>query len=141
MRDFSGSHEDQPAAPDQPREKRRLLALLWLVPWLLLKSHGLIALGAALLGLFVYLAASDGGLMKHRELEAETKRLEAEIENLQDENMLLRQRLERLRTDPAYVEDEARKKLGLIRPGETVYRLSEEPDLMDDRPAEMPPLP
>jgi len=37
--------------------------------------------------------------------------------------------LERFKKDPDYVEDEARKKLGVIRPGEQIYRLEEEPDL------------
>jgi len=51
---------------------------------------------------------------------------------LRDENQLLRRKIEHLLNDPGYVEDEARRKLGLIRPGETVYRLSEEPDLTAD---------
>ncbi len=105
---------------------------IWGWPGRAWRRYGLFLSGAAILGGLIYLASSADGFIKRGELEREKLKLEAEIETLQDENRILRQKLERLKSDPAYVEDEARKKLGLVRPGETVYRLSEEPDLSDD---------
>jgi cell division protein FtsB len=95
---------------------------------------GLAALALVVLGGLVYLTVSADGFIRRAELEREKKKLEDEIAVLRDENQLLKQRMERLLHDPGYVEDEARRKLGLIREGETVYRLSEEPDLTEDIP-------
>jgi cell division protein FtsB len=88
------------------------------------------------LGGLTYLTVSADGFIRRTELEREKKKLEAEIAVLRDENQLLRQKIEYLRHDPGYVEDEARRKLGLIQPGEIVYRLSEEPDLAEENPNE-----
>ncbi|MDL2226851.1 septum formation initiator family protein [Deltaproteobacteria bacterium OttesenSCG-928-M10] len=96
-----------------------------------------VLVSAALAGGINMLVTADG-FVKQSELEQKKRQLEAEIEELKDENRVLRQTLERYQNDPAFVEDEVRKKLGLIRPGETVYRLSEEPDLTEEnrnRPA------
>ena len=91
----------------------------------------LASLGLSLLAGLAYLTVSADGFIRRSELEREKNRLEAEIAVLRDENQALRQKIEHLHHDPGYVEDEARRKLGLIRPGETVYRLSEEPDLAE----------
>lgn len=104
------------------------------------RRFGLMLIGVAALGALIYLVISADGFARNSELKKEKAKLEAEIEALEDENRLLRQRLERLQTDPAYVEDEARKKLRLIRPGETVYRLAEEPDVSDQNPPREPPV-
>jgi cell division protein FtsB len=94
----------------------------------------LAALILAVLGGVAYLTVSADGFIRRSELEREKNRLEAEIAVLRDDNQLLRQKKERLLSDHGYVEDEARRKLRLIRPGETVYRLSEEPDLTEEGP-------
>jgi len=94
----------------------------------------LASLGLSLLAGLAYLTLSADGFIRRSELEREKSKLEAEIAALRDENQVLRQKIEHLLHDPGYVEDEARRKLGLIRPGETVYRLSEEPDLTEERP-------
>ena len=89
-------------------------------------------LALAVLGGLAYLTVSADGFIRRAELEREKKKLEDDITFQRDENQLLRQKIERLHHDPGYVEDEARRKLGLIREGETVYRLSEEPDLTEE---------
>ena len=100
----------------------------------LFSRAALAAAAAAVLGGLTYLTVSADGFLRRVELEREKSRLEAENEALREENQLLRKKIDHLRHDPGYVEDEARKKLGLIRPGETVYRLSEEPDLTEASP-------
>ncbi|MDR2935388.1 MAG: septum formation initiator family protein [Candidatus Adiutrix sp.] len=91
----------------------------------------LTALVLTVLGGLAYLTVSADGFIRRAELAREKSKLEAENAALRDENQLLRRKIERLLNDPGFVEDEARRKLGLIRPGETVYRLSEEPDLTE----------
>ncbi len=123
--------QSAPLPPERERGRRSFWGLLLAAPRRLVSRFGLLVLlAAAVMGL-LYLASQGKGFVKQTELEEEKARLESEIETLQDENRLLRERLARLSEDPAFVEDEARKKLGLIRSGETVYRLSEEPDLAD----------
>jgi cell division protein FtsB len=51
---------------------------------------------------------------------------------LEEENRLLLARLERLNTDLAFLESQARKKLRLVRQDEIIYRLAEEPDLTEE---------
>lgn len=103
-------------------------------------SRGLLnqfLLGITLLlvvGIGLYLIFSTDMVFRSSLLEQHKIELEVEIDALIEENHVLRQKLERLKTDPDYVEDQARKKLGLIRPGEIIYRLSEEPDLGPSSP-------
>ena len=110
------------------------LGFLLSLPRLLASRYGLAALGVAILGGLIYLTASADGFVRSSELEKELIRLKAEIAELEDANRLLHQKLDSRHSDMGYIEDEARKKLGLIRPGEIIYRLAEEPDLADDRP-------
>ncbi|MDR3038483.1 MAG: septum formation initiator family protein [Candidatus Adiutrix sp.] len=107
----------------------------------LFSRAALAVLALAVLGGLVGLTVSADGFIRRGELEREKLKLEAENEALRDENQLLRQKKDHLCHDPGYVEDEARKKLGLIRPGETVYRLSEEPDLSEENPGVPPARP
>ncbi len=84
----------------------------------------------SLLVLFgLILLYSDHGLIHLKELRFEKERLKLANEELIEKNRRLLRQIERLKTDPRYIEDEARKKLGLIRPDEKIYRLDEEPDL------------
>jgi cell division protein FtsB len=94
----------------------------------------LAVLTLAVLGGLAYLTVSADGFIRRAEWEREKDKLENEIAVLRDENQVLRRKIEHLRQDPGYVEDEARRKLGLIRPGETIYRLSEESDLAAEDP-------
>lgn len=139
MKDFL-DHHNQPSDAAESQEKQPLLAGLFGRLRFFGGRFGLMAVGVIALCALIYLVMSADGFVRNSELKKEKEKLEMEIEVLEDENRLLRQRLERLQTDPGYVEDEARKKLRLIRPGETIYRLSEEPDVSDQRPPMEPPV-
>ncbi|MEW5722877.1 MAG: septum formation initiator family protein [Thermodesulfobacteriota bacterium] len=91
---------------------------------------------AALAAVFsLVLVYSDQGLVRLHKLRAEEVKIKRVNQELQEENRRLLDRIERVKSDPSYIEDEARKKLGLIRPDETIYRLREEPDCQDLVPA------
>ena len=81
---------------------------------------------AAVLGLV--LVYSDRGLMRLYELRDDKQKAETANDEIKETNRRLMARVERIKTDRLYIEDEARKKLGLIRPDETIYRLREEPE-------------
>jgi cell division protein FtsB len=84
-----------------------------------------------------YLYLSEAGVMRSKGLVEKKRVLEAENLRLEEENRQLSARLDRIRADPGYLEDEARKKLGLVRPDEIIFRLAEEPELSDEEVREM----
>lgn len=63
----------------------------------------------------------------HLEAGSEHRRLEREIDQLRRDNRRMRSEARRLREDPAAIEAIARRELGLIRPGEVVFLLTDEP--------------
>ena len=66
-------------------------------------------------------------LKLHMDAGSEHRRLEHEIDRLRRENRNMRSEARRLREDPATIEAIARRELGLIRPGEIVFLLTDEP--------------
>ena len=56
-------------------------------------------------------------------LGEEIKKLNSEIEDLKVRNRKLEEEFRRIKEDPSYFEELARKKLGMIKPGETKYKL------------------
>lgn len=59
-------------------------------------------------------------------LKKDDKRLRLRIEAEERKNVQLRKEEQSLRTDPEYVEKVAREKLGLIKPGEVIYKFDED---------------
>jgi cell division protein FtsB len=87
---------------------------------------------AAMVACFTLLLIyGDSGVWRLTELKAEKQRLVEENQDLAEKNRRLLVRINRLKSDPRCIEDEARKKLGLILPNETIYRLDEEMDEFD----------
>lgn len=66
-------------------------------------------------------------LKVHRETTREHERLEREIIELRRDNRRMRSQARRLREDPAAIEAIARGELGLIRRGEILFLLADEP--------------
>jgi len=56
-------------------------------------------------------------------LKKDVETLEREVGVLRANAARLTVEVDRLRTDPEYVEQIAREKLGLVKPGERVYKL------------------
>lgn len=84
---------------------------------------------ALLLLAFVALQAklwwAEGGLGEARALELRVSDQRAENARLQQRNDALSAEVEDLKSGEAAVEDRARSELGMIRPGETFYRVVE----------------
>ncbi|MBI2218248.1 MAG: septum formation initiator family protein [Candidatus Rokubacteria bacterium] len=73
------------------------------------------------------LAVGGSGMMRVREMQRELEALEHDIVRLRAETRRLNQTVEKLRHDPAYIEQLARETLGLVRPGETVLKFPSRP--------------
>ena len=84
-----------------------------------------------LLGIFVVLLIFLPGYSKLQELKAKNSSLLTRIEGLNKENIKLSREIERLESDPFYIEKKARDKMGIARKGEIKYKVidgSEEPN-------------
>jgi len=58
-----------------------------------------------------------------QELKERGKKLDALIENMKAENILLKQQIRFLKNEPAYQEKVLRDKMGLVRKGEILLRM------------------
>ena len=68
------------------------------------------------------LAIGGNGLLKVRQMQRELDVLEKEIVQLRARTVDLTRTVDRLRNDPAYIEQRAREDLGWVRDGETVLK-------------------
>ena len=105
-------------AAERPRSKRRFRSALDLRNrrrrW-----FGY-ALFAASLVLMVNAVVGDNGYLATLRASREYHRLMEALEAVRADNARLQQESDRLRSDPAALEEAARRDLGLIRPGETL---------------------
>jgi len=83
----------------------------------------LTASALALAGLLVHEIAGENGYLVRRERRRQIQALEEEIEKLQQDNLRLTDRIQALRNDPQAIEELARERLRMARPGEFVVTL------------------
>ncbi len=84
-----------------------------------------LALAFLVLGAVGHLALSTEGLPRTVRLRDEADRLRAANAALRDENRRLGRELAALADDPRELERAAREELGLVKPGEVVFRLED----------------
>ena len=78
-----------------------------------------IVVGLLILFAFLYLP----GLSRYQELRQEEERLSKELVDLNQKIQKLNEEKELLKKDQVYLEKVIREELGLVRPGEMVYKL------------------
>ena len=83
----------------------------------------------------------NGGQREVAQLEAQVTRQARDNAGLQQRNDALAAEVEDLKSGEAAVEERARNELGMIKPGETFYRVIEaqEPQAVDVQPLEPSP--
>ena len=94
------------------------------------ENSGLVRWGlwATALLLGVYLLAiifGDHGLTGMKAMREELKQIRQENARLEKENMDLYRTINRLKNDPAYIEQVAREELNMVRPDEIVFRFDD----------------
>jgi cell division protein FtsB len=98
-----------------------------------------LALLALLAALQAKLWLGSGGLPDARGLQQTVKQQRAENARLQQRNDALSAEVEDLKSGEAAVEERARSELGMVKPGETFYRVVEpHTALSSDRPMAAP---
>ena len=128
---------DEPAAapgdPARPRRRRRLESVedarstrRSLVRWGLSFVLGVLVV-SSLVG--------ENGYLATLRARKDERALAASVARLRLENRRLQHEADRLEHDPAALEEEARRQLGLIRPGETLVILHDSGSAADQAPA------
>lgn len=79
--------------------------------------------------LWIYALLSPHGLPEWLKMEIIHRCLQEEIRGLQREVEALKEEVYRLKTDPLYLEYVARSELGMIKKGEILFLVPEEPSL------------
>ncbi len=73
-----------------------------------------------------YILFGNRGVLQRVNLEIEKQNMIEQVEEAEKETELLNKQLERVSNDDAFIEKIARERHGMIRTGETVYRIAEE---------------
>jgi cell division protein FtsB len=83
---------------------------------------------AATIGIFVlalwlgaHVIFAANGMMVYQQKRSEYRRLQTEINDLQQENERYTDQIKSLKSDPNAIEKEAREQLRYARPGEVIY--------------------
>lgn len=85
-----------------------------------------LALAVAVFSGWAYLfVAGDAGLLELRQRREQLADLESRVADLRAENDSLRKVLWSLEHDPAFLERVAREELGMVKPGEHLYRVDD----------------
>lgn len=105
----------------------------------------LIIVGSLAALLLIVLFYSDRGIIHLNKLKEERDNLEITNREILEENRKLLLKIDRIKKDPKYIEDEARKKLGLVRPDELIIQLKETDELIiqlkETKDSEIKPAP
>jgi cell division protein FtsB len=129
--------EDKVNAKARATDKKRASLRSWALGWTqrLWRPAGTGV--AVILALLVtwHVIYGNHGLSVWHEKRAEDRALKQEIKALQQENAQMREKIERLNSDPDAIEREAREKLHYAKPGEVIVTL---PDQSQVQP-QMPP--
>jgi len=115
------------AAPDEPLRLRaaNLVQRVWRPV-----GTGVAVILALLLTWHVIHGKHGLSVWQHE--RAQDKQLQQQIDQLQQENAAMRDRIDHLKSDPDAIEREAREKLHYAKPGEVIYTL---PDTPQSQPA------
>lgn len=87
---------------------------------------GKILMGALIvvsIGLIVTAVVAKHGLLTYLEMNERRKSMQADLSNIQKENEQLKKEIGALKSDPDTIEKIAREELGMVKPGEVLYRI------------------
>jgi cell division protein FtsB len=109
----------------KPEEPLRVRAALWLQRIWRPVGTGIAVILALLLTWHVIHGKHGLSVWQHE--RAQDKQLQQQIDQLQQENAAMKDRIDHLKSDPDAIEREAREKLHYAKPGEVIYTLPDNP--------------
>ena len=87
----------------------------------------------AIMAVFIMvLVLNDFGLITYFKLKNKHKVLDEELQRLLVQQNDLRLEINKLQTDQDYIEQIAREKFMMVKPGERVYRVKEEKEIIEN---------
>ena len=114
-----------PAAERRPRVRQRLRTPLEAQQWR--RKMTAYALYAVAFVLIVNALIGDSGYLATLSGKGEQERVTREVALLRLKNQALQEKIERLKHDPAAVEQAAREKLNVLRPDEVMVVVKDHP--------------
>jgi cell division protein FtsB len=87
------------------------------------RQYGRVLLGLIVLVLVVHDIFGTHGFLAMRRTQSEIKKVQADLDQLNKENLQLEQEVRELKTDPHKIEKIARDELGLAKPGEVIIKI------------------
>ncbi|MFH0725073.1 MAG: septum formation initiator family protein [Pseudomonadota bacterium] len=88
----------------------------------------MVAAVAGIFSLSLLIVYGNNGLMDLVRLREEKGQLVEKNEAIRQENVSLYREIDRMNHDPDYIEEVARKELGVIGPGEVIIRMKDDRD-------------
>src|SRR5207253_5139512 len=101
----------------------------------LLRQYGPALLGLLVLVPVVHDIFGTHGYLAMRRSQQEIKKVNADLDQLNKENLQLEQEVRELKTDAHKIENIARDELGLVRPGEVIIKIPRSQQLPQDSTA------
>jgi cell division protein FtsB len=98
----------------------------------ILRQYGGVLLGLLVLALVVHDIFGTHGYLAMRRTQQEIKKVQADLEQLNKENLQLEEEVRDLKTDPRIIERIAREELNLARPGEVIIKIPQSQRLPQD---------
>jgi cell division protein FtsB len=98
----------------------------------MLRQYGRALLGLLVLVLVVHDIFGTHGYLAMRRTQREIQKVNANLGQLNEENLRLEQEVKELKTDPHKIEKIARDELGLARPGEVIIKIPQSQQLPQD---------
>ncbi len=92
------------------------------------KRWAAFVIGGMILIALLFTLFGEMGIISTLNLYGKEKQLAAENRRLREENEALRQEVEKLKSNPSYIEEIARRELGLMGKKEIVIPLDRKPD-------------
>jgi cell division protein FtsL len=89
-----------------------------------LRTHANLLLAAAVALLLLQDVFGTHGLLAMRRSEQQAAEVQKEIDQLNEENRHLQERVTSLKSDPGAIEHIAREEMGLARPGEYIFKVT-----------------
>ena len=101
-------------------------------PATFLRQYGGALLGLLLFALVVHDIFGTHGYLAMRRTQQEIKKVNADMERLNRENLRLEEEVKELKSDPRKIETIARDELGLAKPGEVIIKIPQSLQLPQD---------
>jgi len=83
--------------------------------------------------MLLFIVFGENGIMDLRHLKIEKDNLSKKNDELKKENISFYREIERLKHDPRYVEDVARKELGVIGKDELIIKVTPKPSVSNNK--------